>query len=291
MFLHRVGLNVIGICSIAWGLGASVPRGTPAADLANEGADDRYEKYFEFLQRVSLPKGSWGEGEIEILDDPLEIAKVEEKRYRQFIEKGFSEEESWDSSRVGIVAQDPYFILVRDAVRFPTDRTGTYFRYIWKSPDHEASGAAVLPVLPDGRIALILNFRHATRSWEFELPRGAKEKGETMDQAVRRELHEETGWIADSVEELGGIVPNTSAEGQRVPIYIARLKSQESAEKGNEAIRGTYFFTKEEVLEGFKLGYLEVGGERYNFRGSFEAYALLQAILKGYFINPSYIPK
>jgi 8-oxo-dGTP pyrophosphatase MutT (NUDIX family) len=56
----------------------------------------------------------------------------------------------------------------------------------------------VLPVLPSGQIILVLNFRHPTRSWKLELPRGGMQSGETQEEAALRELKEETGFITSS---------------------------------------------------------------------------------------------
>ncbi|MBI3508343.1 MAG: NUDIX hydrolase [Chlamydiia bacterium] len=301
MALRVFGAGIVGACVVLykmWGaphnpqdpqianIAASHIQTAPnastaiASDRVRQESEDRYTKYLALLAQYAWPKGSWENGEIEIIDDVQAIPQIEAQRYQQLCSKGLPMEEAWNSSRVGIVTEDMYTILVRDAVKFPNGRTGTFFRYIWKSPDHQASGAAVLPITSDGRVVLILKYRHATRSWEFELPRGAKERGETMEQAIRRRLQEETGWVAGACEELGRLTVNTSAEGQRVPVYIAKLDHLESAKEVEGAIQGVYYFTKEEVLEGLKVGYLKVEDKQHPFCGAFEAYALLQAMLR-----------
>src|SRR5690348_12345731 len=54
----------------------------------------------------------------------------------------------------------------------------------------------VLPVLPDGRILLIEQYRHATRQNLWELVAGRMDPGETPKEAAARELIEETGFRA-----------------------------------------------------------------------------------------------
>jgi ADP-ribose pyrophosphatase len=54
----------------------------------------------------------------------------------------------------------------------------------------------VLPVLPDGRILLIQQYRYAARQYLWELVAGRMDPGENPRQAAARELIEETGYRA-----------------------------------------------------------------------------------------------
>lgn len=64
-------------------------------------------------------------------------------------------------------------------------------------------GAAVLPVLADGSLVLIRQWRPSVASFIVEIPAGRLEQGETPEQCVRRELEEEVGYSARCVESLG----------------------------------------------------------------------------------------
>ena len=63
----------------------------------------------------------------------------------------------------------------------------------------------VLPLLPDGRVVLIRNWRLSTESWIWELPAGTMTKGEPPKTCAKRELSEETGFAAASVAPLPGL--------------------------------------------------------------------------------------
>lgn len=65
-------------------------------------------------------------------------------------------------------------------------------------------GAAVLPVLGDGRVLLIRQFRPSLGEMVFEIPAGRLEPGESALDCAGRELREETGYAAARLQPLGG---------------------------------------------------------------------------------------
>lgn len=83
-----------------------------------------------------------------------------------------------------------------------------------------AGGVAVLPVLPDGRIVLLRNWRPAVEAWSWEVPKGFVEPGESAADAARRELVEETG-LAGALESLGSIWSEPAALATHADLFIA----------------------------------------------------------------------
>ena len=63
--------------------------------------------------------------------------------------------------------------------------------------------AAILAVTDDGRIPLVRQFRPAVEDWTLEFPSGHVDQGETPEEAMRRELLEETGCRARNLVDLG----------------------------------------------------------------------------------------
>ncbi len=61
---------------------------------------------------------------------------------------------------------------------------------------------AVLPVLDDGRIVLVRQFRKAAEEILLEIPAGGVDEGETPEDAVRREMVEETGYRVGRLKKL-----------------------------------------------------------------------------------------
>ena len=62
--------------------------------------------------------------------------------------------------------------------------------------------AVVLPLLPDGRVLLIANYRVAVEQELLELPAGTLDGSEDPRECARRELAEETGYRAGRLEPL-----------------------------------------------------------------------------------------
>ncbi len=60
----------------------------------------------------------------------------------------------------------------------------------------------ILPILEDGRIVMIRNYRYTVEEQLWELPAGTMENGEQPRATARRELAEETGYRAATVEPI-----------------------------------------------------------------------------------------
>lgn len=127
---------------------------------------------------------------------------------------------SW--AHVGIVHRDQYGILLRDAVRFPNGSLGTYIRFVQQSGS--PPGVAVLPHA-HGDIVLVRHFRHATRDWHLEIPRGFGEPDATAEENARRELTEELGAAAVQMIPLGRIHTNTGLTGEFDELWYADIDS------------------------------------------------------------------
>ncbi len=223
--------------------------------------------------------GDHTKGEIEIVTDPVVVESIAMSQKNRWVLKGYSEEQAAEMSRMGVVAEDSYWIWKRDPVIFPSGARGSYNRLYWRnSEEGKPIGVAVLPVLPDGSFALNVNFRHATRSWELELPRGMIQKGEGCEDAARRELEEETGLRVRQLLPLGTVAPDSGVLSSLVPVYAGLVGERgESRPEESEAISGIALFTLDEIQAALKKGFIETAEQgRVYVRDSFLTYALFQ---------------
>jgi ADP-ribose pyrophosphatase len=66
----------------------------------------------------------------------------------------------------------------------------------------QRGSVAALPVLDDGRLVLVRQYRYAVDALVWELPAGRRDAGESPAEGARRELEEEVGLNASSLEPL-----------------------------------------------------------------------------------------
>ncbi len=65
----------------------------------------------------------------------------------------------------------------------------------------------VIPILPNGDIAMIRQFRYSVGEEFIELPAGKLDKGETPEECAKRELEEEIGFKANKLNFIATIHP------------------------------------------------------------------------------------
>jgi ADP-ribose pyrophosphatase len=175
----------------------------------------RLKDYLEFAasrpELFDTPPGG-----VRILLDPADIQSVEASVATGLVARGLSAQDA----AVGLLFNDPWFYVVRDAVEFPDLSRRTHARII----DYMDHGVAALPVL-EGKIVLVRHFRHATRRWMLEVPRGGVEPGQSPDAVVRAELEEEIGGLVSSVTRMGFLHGTTSLHANGAHLYFAELAS------------------------------------------------------------------
>ena len=83
--------------------------------------------------------------------------------------------------------------------------------------------AAVLPVLDDGRIVMVRQYRNAIDRFTLEIPAGGLDhEGEPAKEAALRELREECGLEAGEVAFLLSVCPVVAYGNEKIDIFAAR---------------------------------------------------------------------
>lgn len=80
----------------------------------------------------------------------------------------------------------------------------------------------VIPVTEDGRIVCVHQYRHGTEEVSLEIPGGVIDDGESPLEAAHRELLEETGYEAETIEQIGVVAPNPAIQNNRCYTFLAR---------------------------------------------------------------------
>ena len=137
-------------------------------------------------------------------------------------------EEKTSSSE--IVFQGRLLDVRRDIVILPNGANG--IREWIKHP----GAVCCIPILPNGKIALIKQYRYSVRKMMIELPAGKLDKNEAPEDCAIRELEEEIGYKANKITFLTNIHPAIGFADEKMWIYFA-----EDLEKTNQKLDSDEF--------------------------------------------------
>ena len=93
------------------------------------------------------------------------------------------------------------FDVDRDKVRMPNGREVTVD--VVRHP----KSVVLIPVPEPGSVILIKQYRYPVNAFLWELPAGSVDKGESPEQAARRECHEEIGQVPETIVRLAMMYP------------------------------------------------------------------------------------
>ena len=105
---------------------------------------------------------------------------------------------------------------------------------------------AIVPLLADGTVVLVRQYRHATGGWLLEIPAGKLGPGEAPEACARRELAEETGLFGGELYPLGPVWMTPGFCDERIWLYLAR-----GVEQGEQRLE------PDEALELVRLPFAE----------------------------------
>ena len=144
-------------------------------------------------------------------------------------------------TRAGEFDEDGLLVqLLHDEVEFPGGGKATLPR-VTRSP-RAPDGVVIVPITADDEIVLVRQFRHAVRTWTWEIPRGATEVGATPGATLHAELLQEVGYqVIDAPFSLGRVMPDTGTMHEIPFLFAARVRphpTREPRPDANEVIAG-----------------------------------------------------
>lgn len=105
-----------------------------------------------------------------------------------------------------------------DHVKLPNGNTAQ-----WDYIEHRKGAAAVVAVMPDGKLLLVKQYRNALDRFTLEIPAGARDsKEEPYIKCAARELEEETGYRCENLEFLISVRTTVAFCNEEIEIYVAR---------------------------------------------------------------------
>ena len=111
-----------------------------------------------------------------------------------------------------------------DRVRLPQGREAT------REIVEHAPAVAAVPLLPEGQVVLVRQWRHPAREVLLEIPAGMMHADETPEECVCRELAEEVGYRPQALHKLFSLYLAPGYSEEIIHIYLAEELLPESLE-------------------------------------------------------------
>lgn len=128
----------------------------------------------------------------------------------------------------------------------------------------------VLPVLPDGRIVMIRQYRHAAKQYLWELVAGRIDEGEAPRKAAARELMEETGYRAKKFTIFLDVFPTPGFLEERMYILLAENVTEGEAHPEEDEKIVAKAYRRKELEQMMRTGKLRdaksIAGLLYYFK-------------------------
>lgn len=152
------------------------------------------------------------------------------------------------AGRIWDVVQDTFefdgHTLVRDYVEHP-------------------GAVAVVAIDDQNRVLLVNQYRHAVSSTLWELPAGLRDlQGETLVETAKRELLEETGYVARNWTKLTSFFPSPGGLSEEIHVFVAKsleLATSDFVREGEESTMTAEFFPLAEVVASILRGEIKNG--------------------------------
>ena len=144
------------------------------------------------------------------------------------------DELNWKLLSSKYLFKDNWATLRADSCQMPNGNIVEPY-YVLEYPDW----VNVVALTEDNQVILIRQYRHAAGEVILEVPGGCIDKGETPEEAVRRELLEETGYTFSEVELLSILYANPATSNNKTHCFLAtggRKIQEQSLDSGEDIV-------------------------------------------------------
>ena len=143
--------------------------------------------------------------------------------------------------------------LRRDRIQLPNGKEST------REMIEHRGGVAVLAVDENGFVPIVRQYRYPLGKHLWEIPAGKLEIGEDPDEAIVRELREETGLTAKSITSLGMFYPTCGYSNEIIRLYLATDLTYVGAKPDEDEFLEIKYVSVDELYEKCLSGEIRDG--------------------------------
>ena len=134
---------------------------------------------------------------------------------------------NWKIISSAYLFRETWFTIRKDKCEAPDGKI-IYPYYVYEFPDW----VSALALTEEGKVVMVRQYRHGIQETIIEVPGGCvDDTDKSFQEAVARELLEETGYAFNAYEYLGKISPNPSTNNNWMHMFLAtggvKVKEQE----------------------------------------------------------------
>jgi ADP-ribose pyrophosphatase len=122
----------------------------------------------------------------------------------------------WKKLNETILFKNPWWTYKKDDTELPNGKNGIY-HYV-----HTNGSSMVVPVIDDGRMVLVNQYRYLNNRESLEFPCGGVKEGQTSEGTAKQELIEEAGYEAQEWKLVGRFNPYNGVTNEICCVFIAK---------------------------------------------------------------------
>jgi ADP-ribose pyrophosphatase len=132
----------------------------------------------------------------------------------------------WELIRKKEIFKSKWLSLYNNTYKLPDGNIGEDYFHLDR-PNY----VLIIAIDEKNRLIVEKNYRRGVDDFVYELPAGWIDDGEDANQAAKRELQEETGYIVENVEILGHVYPQPAFSSMEADVVLVKIKNKN---KGNQ---------------------------------------------------------
>ncbi len=115
-------------------------------------------------------------------------------------------------------------------------------------------GAALMIASFQGKVIFIRQYRPVIGKYIWELPAGLIDTGETPYACAKREITEETGYVAKNIRRIGVVYTSPGFCDEQVHIYRADSERRQAVSRDDEEVMKVKLLNQRDIRRLFEAG-------------------------------------